>query len=478
MRRLLALGAVGLVLSGCTLEPHEAPPAPAIPTTWPTGPAYPPTSAEAAPPTLSYRDVFHDPHLQALIDRALANNQDLRATLANVEIARSQYRVQRSDLFPQVGANFTASRDHARPTAGAPAVTARGYQADVGLSTFEIDLFGRLQSLTHAAFEQYLASAEGAQAARLTLVGEVATAYFALAADLTELAVARETVDSANRTVALTTAQLKNGVAARLDVAQAQTLLDQARSDEQGRITQAAQDRNALELLVGGPIPDAMLPTSIESVDGMIGVVPAGLDSRILLRRPDVLEAEHTLRAANAQIGAARAAFFPTISLTSLAGFASPALGALFNHGNFVWQAQGGAALPIFTGGANVANLSLSKAQREQALAKYQSAIQSAFRDVADALARRGTMEAQLSAQTDLVAAANVSLTLQLARYREGIDPYLNVLVTQRTLYNAQLTQAVTRQIRADNFVAIYLALGADPVIAAMPTLPVAGERH
>jgi multidrug efflux system outer membrane protein len=304
---------------------------------------------------------------------------------------------------------------------------------------------------------------------RLTLVGEVARAYFTLAADRSLLAISSQTVASTTRTVELTQAQLSGGVAARVGLAQAETLLDQARSDEQAGLSLVAQDRNALELLVGGPVPDSALPAGIEAVDGLVGEVPAGLDSRILLRRPDVLEAEHNLRAANAEIGAARAAFFPTISLTGLAGFASPALGALFDHGNFIWQAQGGAALPIFAGGANLANLSLTRCQRELALANYQSAIQSAFRDVADALARRGTMEAQLAAQTHLVGAANTGLTLQLARYREGIDPYLNVLVTQRTFYGAQQTLAVTRLTRAENLVAIYQAVGADPLIEAMP---------
>jgi multidrug efflux system outer membrane protein len=481
------LGAAGLALCGCTLEPHYVRPEPAVAATWPTGPAYPAPKADAgesALPALSYRDVFRDPQLVALIERALAGNQDLRATLANVEIARAQYRVQRADLLPHVGADFSAVQDHARPSAATAAltgstspVTARSYQGDLGLSSFEVDLFGRLRSLTHGAFEQYLASAAGARAARLTLVGEVARAYLTLAADRSLLAVSADTVESAGRTVALTQARLSGGVAARSDLTQAQTLLDQARSDQQQRITQVAQDRNALELLVGGPVPDAALPAGIEGVDGMIAEVPAGLDSRILLRRPDVLEAEHTLRAANAQIGAARAAFFPRIDLTGLAGFASPALGALFDHGNYTWQTQGAATLPIFAGGANLANLSLSHAQREQALARYQSAVQSAFRDVADALARRGTMEAQLTAQNDLLTAATTSYELQLARYREGIDPYLSVLDSQRTLYSARQSLAGARLTRAENLVDIYQSVGGDPVVDAMPPGPPPAPR-
>jgi multidrug efflux system outer membrane protein len=216
-------------------------------------------------------------------------------------------------------------------------------------------------------------------------------------------------------------------------------------------------------------VADASLPAGIESVDGLLAEVPAGLDSRILLRRPDVVEAEHRLRAANAQIGAARAAFFPTIRLTGLAGFASPALGGLFDHGRFTWQGEAGASLPIFSGGANLAGLSAVRAQREQALASYQSAIQAAFRDVADALARRGTMDAQLSAQNDLLAAATTSYDLQIARYREGVDPYLNALDAQRTLYSARQSQTATRLARAQNLVALYRSVGGDPVIDGMP---------
>jgi multidrug efflux system outer membrane protein len=467
----LVLAAAGLALAGCTLEPRYVAPAPAIPPTWPSGPAYPaPAAAEA--PSLSYREVFRDPHLVALIDRALAENQDLRAALANVEIARSQYQVQRAELLPEVQANLSASESRSQSSV-ARLQAEREYQANIGVTAFELDLFGRLRSLTHAAFEQYMASAAGARSARLTLVREVARAYLTLAADRSLLAVSVDTVAAADRTVALTQARLSGGIAPGSAVAQARTLLDQARSDREELVSQVAQDRNALELLVGGPIADDMLPSGIEAVDGMVAEIPAGLDSRVLLRRPDVQEAEHRLRAANAQIGAARAAFFPTISLTGLAGYASPALGALFDHGKFVWNAEGAASQTIFAGGATVAGLRFTQAQRELALAQYQSAVQSAFRDVADALARRGTMEAQLAAQYDLVAASNTAYELQLARYREGVDPYLSVLDAQRTLYAARQSLARTRLVRVADLAAIYLALGADPALEAMPvTLP------
>ncbi len=475
-------------LAGCTLEPPYVRPTPAIPTAWPAGGAYPSAAAEALP-SVSYRDVFKDPHLQAVIDLALARNQDLEAAMANVEIARAQYRVQRAAQFPQVDANASASVGQGRDqttvvggtgggtvgggSSGSSAsnsrVTTRDYQANISLSSFEIDLFGRLRSLTHAAREQYLASEAGAHAARLTLVGEVADAYLTYAADSSLLAIAVQTMASAQRTVDLTEARLSGGVAPRTDLTSAQTLLDQARSDRASLTTQVAQDRNALELLVGATVPDADLPASIESVDGLLGEVPAGLDSRILLRRPDVAEAEYSLRAANAQIGAARAAFFPSINLTGLAGFASPQLSSLFSGSRFVWQAEGAATQTIFDGGANAGNLAMAKGQRHLALAQYQKAIQSAFRDVADALARRGTMTEQVAAQTALQAAANDSYTLSLARYREGIDPYLDTLDAQRTLYSANQTLASTRLIRAENLVALYQALGGDQLVDALP---------
>ena len=479
MRRALAASLMALALAACTLEPHYARPTPAIPPAWPTGPAYGEPAAAAPLPALSYRDVVRDLRLQRLIERALADNQDLRATLANVQIARAQYRVQRADLLPRLDAGASASQAHARSgTTRGAAQTTRDYAADLSVTGFELDLFGRVRSLTHQALESYLATAAGATAARLTLVGEVADAYLALAADRTLLAIAGETADSASRTVALTQARLTGGVAARTDLTSAQTVLEQARSDQAQLTAQVAQDRNALELLVGGPIPDGDLPAALDEEAGQLAEVPAGLDSHILLRRPDVIEAEHRLRAANAQIGAARAAFFPSISLTGLAGYASPQLSGLFSGPNRTWQGAAQGALPIFAGGANLANLSLARGQRELALANYQSAIQSAFRDVADALARRGAMDQQLAAQQALEAAARASYELSIARYKQGIDPYLNALVAQRTFYSARQTLTETRLAQAQNLIALYRSIGADPVIAALPaSLPGNGRR-
>jgi multidrug efflux system outer membrane protein len=477
-RPLAGCLAAGLVLSGCTLAPRYVRPEPAIPTTWPKGPAYP--TAPAAPlPSLSYREVFKDPHLQAVIAEALANAQDLRVAMANVQIAHAEYVVQRAQILPRIDATLTASESHNQAgsnrgaaSTGSVQGSTRNYIGEVGFSAFELDLFGRLRSLSDAARDRYLASAAGARAARLTLVGEVADAYLTLAADRSLLAIADDTVSSAARTVELTRAKLQGGISPRTDLTQAETLLAQARSDQAALTTQVAQDRNALELLVGAPVGEGDLPTSIESLAGALAEAPAGLDSRILLRRPDVLEAEYQLKAANAEIGAARADFFPTISLTGLAGLASGQLSSLFDHGTSTWQASGAAALPLFAGGANIGGLALSKGQKSLAVAQYQQAVQRAFREVADALARRGTIKDQLAAQSDLETAADQNFRLSEARYREGIDPYLNTLDAQRTLYGARRSLASTRLTEAQNLVALYQALGGDQLIDGSPTPP------
>jgi multidrug efflux system outer membrane protein len=479
MRRALALALSATALAGCTLEPTYVRPTPAVPQTWPVGAAYP--AASAAPlPSLSYRDIFKDPHLQAIIDQALANNQNLQIAMANVTIARSQYQIQRAQLLPRIVATGNATETQGRATTsqstGAPGrttttstTTTRSYDAGIGFSSFDIDLFGRLRSLSHAAQDLYFASEAGVHTARLILVSQVASAYLTLAADRSLLAISVGTEASDAKSVELNRALVTGGVVPRTNLALAQTLLDQARSDRANLTTIVAQDRNALELLVGAPVADAELPPSIEAVDGLLGEIPAGLDSRILLRRPDVVQSEYQLRSANAQIGAARANFFPTISLTALAGAASPTLSALFSGNNYNWNISAGAAQTIFAGGANVANLKLTKGQRDLAVAQYQLAIQTAFREVADGLARRGTIDDQLRAQTSLEAAARDNYMLSDARYRQGIDPYLNSLIAERTFYSAQQTLTATRFLKASNLVTLYNVLGGDQLIDAMP---------
>jgi multidrug efflux system outer membrane protein len=459
-RKLLPL-LVATGLAGCTsLEPKYVQPEPPVPTSWPAGDSYL-RQSEAALPSLTYRDIFRDPRLRALIDQALINNRDLRIAAANIQSARAQYRVQRSDLLPHVDAGAGANVSGGGGGQG----TSDRYKVDVGVSRFELDLFGRVRSLSNSALSQYFATEAAARATRLTLTAEIATAYFTLAADRTLLAIARATEANAARFAELTGARLKGGIASRIDLRQAQTILEQARSDVASQTTDVAQDRNALQLLVGAPVDEANLPPSIEAVDGLVAELPAGLDSRILLRRPDVVEAEYNLRAANARIGAARAAFFPTISLTGLLGLASSGLTGLFSTGAFNFNAGANASFPIFDAGANRGNLQYARAQRELFLARYEQAIQPAVREVADALARRGTIGAQVAAQTRLVADAEDNYTLTQARYREGIENFLATLDAQRTLYSARQSLARTRLERATNLARLYQTLGGDALI-------------
>ena len=510
-RAALLLGLTALV--ACSLDPHYERPGPAVPPSWPRGDAYL-RASEATLPAVSYRDIFRDPKLQTIIKQALANNQDLQVALGNVAAARGQYRVQRAQQLPQIGgrAGLTTGRRSSTGNtslsgidtggtgtggtgtgtgigngAGTGAGTGIGttstngrvttsYDANIGLSAFEVDLFGRLRSLSRAALQEYLATEAGVRATRLSLVGEVASAYLAYATDNSLLAIAVDTEKSARKTYELTDARLKGGIAPRTDVRQAETILAQARSDHAAQVTLVAQDRNALELLVGAPVDDALLPKVIEDVDKQLGELPAGLDSRILLRRPDVVQAEYVLKAANARIGAARANFFPTISLTALAGLASTALTGLFTGGAFTWSVAPSVSVPIFDGGANRGNLLYAQAQRDIAVAQYKQTVQTAFREVADALARRGTIDAQVAAQEELEAAAADTNLLETARYREGIDPFLNTLDTQRTLYTARRALVQTRLLRAENLVTLYRVLGGDQLISDPPPAKLAEQ--
>lgn len=455
---LLALVASG----GCTLVPPYERPAAAIPATWPQGDAYPGTQ-EAALPGVGYRDVFADPQLVALIERALANNQDLRLALANVAAVRGQLRVQQAQRLPRVDASASVGageRSSRASSGGGRESGSTTYEVGAGTTAFELDLFGRVRSLNDAALQEYLATQSAARAVRLTLAAEVASVYLGAAANRSLLAIARDTATAAERRVTLTRARLQGGIAPRSDLRQAETVLAQAQSDVAELTTIVAQDRNALALLVGAPVEEHDLAASIDEVGPRLRELPAGLDAYVLLNRPDVLQAEHRLRAAHARIGAARAAFFPRITLTAAAGLASTALSTLFSAGAFAWAVQPSLVLPLFDAGANAGNLEATVALRESATANYQKAIQTAFREVADALARRGTIDAQLEAQARLEAAARDNLVLVDARYRQGVESYLGALDAQRTLYAAQRLHVEVRLIRARNLVELFRALG------------------
>ncbi|WP_084584547.1 efflux transporter outer membrane subunit [Sphingomonas azotifigens] len=480
MKRALTL-LTTVALAGCSMAPKDVRPAAPVPPSWPVGDSYLRTS-EATLPALSWREVFRDARLQKLIEQALANNRDLRVAAANIAAARAQYRIQRAAQFPEVDASvgITERRGNATTAGnglgnsggtgtGSAGNTGAGgtalrtnYSTQAGITGFELDLFGRLASLTRAQQNSYFATEAGARATRLTLVGDIATAWLNYASDASLLAVAEQTAKSAEDSVRLTRARLEGGIAPRTDLRQAEQTLATAQNDVARQTSALAQDVNALRLLAGSEIDPALLPASIEQAAPTIAAVPAGLDSSILLRRPDVVQAEYQLRAANAQIGAARAALFPRISLTSVLGFASTALSSLFDGDAFNWQAGGTASYAIFRGGAGRANVQLSEAQQQAQVANYERAIQTAFRDVANALAVRGTIDAQLRATQLQADAAADTYRLSEARYRGGIDTFLQSLVSQRSLYAAQQQLVTVQLTAATNRVNLYRALGGD----------------
>ncbi len=477
-QRFLAL-AVMLAAAGCDMAPHYVRPALPVPRQLPEGPAYGPARADATPAAdVAWRDFFVDDRLRRLIALSLANNRDLRVAAANVAQARAQYRVAQAGIFPTIdlGGSGTFERFPAGAIgtgggggAGAGTVLGTGggnatrmdiYSANAGISAWEIDLFGRLRSLSREASEQYFASGGNRDAAQVALIAELANAWVTLAADQDRLKLAHDTAGAFGETLTITQGRAQAGVASDLDVKQAQTSYDQARSDVAVATTAVAQDRNALDLLAGAAVPGDMLPTGLGTRDAALADLPTGLSSHVLLRRPDIAAAEHQLRAANASIGAARAAFFPNISLTAAAGTLSLGLSNLFGNGSSYWSVSPSATFPIFDFGRNKGNLRYAEATRDAMVATYEKAVQTGFREVADALARRGTIGEQLDAQTSRRDAAQAAYRLAQARYREGVDPFLDTLDAQRASYSAEQSLLSTRLERQSNTIELYRALG------------------
>jgi outer membrane protein, multidrug efflux system len=473
---------LSILATGCTtMQPKYIRPDPSIPASWPVGDPYL-IVAEAGLPALSYKQVFTDPRLQTLIGEALANNRNLRAAAANIAAAREQYRVQRANQFPTlnatVGATLSGSRGNSSGSSsgsGSGTGSSKGsgvsaeYQAGLSVPSYELDLFGRLKSLTDVQLNHYFATEAGARSTRLTLVANVVTAWLNHASDLSLLKIDRETATSARKSVRLTRLRLNGGIAPRTDLDQAEQIYDTAEADLARQRTAVAQDVNTLQLLVGGAVDPTLLAGSIDEAFGTIAPLPTGLDSYVLLRRPDVLQAEYQLRSANANIGAARAALFPRITLTGLLGFASSALLKLFTGGAFGWSAGANANYTIFQAGAGHANVRLTEAQQRAAVATYQEAIQTAFRDVADALARRGTINDEIAARQRQQSETGDAYLLGEARYEAGIDPFLNVLDAQRSYYSAQQTLVNTKLAAAQNIVDTYQAIGGDALLRGTP---------
>ena len=483
-RKTALVFAAGLTLAGCNLAPKYVRPESAVPVATPVGPAYAATDAAGAimPADTSWEVFFTDDRLRRVIRTALENNRDLRVSVANVAQARAQYRVQRADLFPTLAANGGATYQKSPfgvvgggagggtgGTGGTGGGTGSGavssgradiYSANVGVSAWEIDLFGRVRNLTQAQQEQYFAAEENRNAAQVSLIAQIATQWLTMAADQDRLKIAQDTAKAYGQTVKLTQDRFRIGIASELEVRQASTSYDQARSDIADATTLIAQDQNALNLLAGTTLTADMLPARLEETSPTLENLPANLPSQVLLRRPDIASAEHQLIAANANIGAARAAFFPNISLTAAFGTISLGLSNLFGSGTQNWSVAPSVSQTLFDFGKNKGNLRYAQATRDAAVATYEKSIQTGFREVADALARRGTIGAQLQAQTSLRDNAAGAFKLSELRFRAGIDTFLNTLDSQRSLYTAQQSLLAARLTRDSNSVELYRALG------------------
>ena len=479
-----------LALAGCTsLAPDYARPMLPVPATLngtngPNGSEGTALAPETGP--MGWQEFLQEPRLREVVALALQNNRDLRVAVLAIEKARAQYGVEQSNRFPAVGAtaagNRTRTADDLNTSGRSP--TSSQYSAQLGFSSYEIDFFGRVKNLNEAALQEFLRTTENRRSVQLSLVAEVANAWLTLDADGRRLQLAQDTLRSRQKSYELTERSHALGAASGLTLAQAQTTVDTARADVAAFTSQVARDRNALALLAGAPVPAALLPDganpgatasparaasasasvapapSLATPAATLLAVPGDLPSSVLLNRPDVRAAEYTLRGAYASIGAARAAFFPSITLTASAGTASNALSGLFDGGNGTWSFAPQIRLPIFDAGRNRANLQIAETARDTALAQYDKAVQTAFREVADALAERATLAERLQAQQSLQAATLKALQLSEARYRLGADSYLPVLDAQRALYSAQQTLIGLALAEQANRITLYKVLG------------------
>ena len=448
---LLSSLAAALLLSGCALAPTYHRPAAPVAASFPAGAAYghQGEGSGVAGADIGWRDFLRDARLQRLVELALQDNRDLRVAMLNVERVRAAYRVQQAAALPQVDAGAAKNTgNHGTAPRFSTGLTA----------SWEPDFFGRLHNLSDAALEQYLAGEQASRAARILLVGEVADQYLALQAAAVQLDVTREALETAEASYRIVELQYRAGIASELDLRQSHSAVALARANQEAELRQRAQAENALVLLVGRPLPPDLPPAAPFDERALLAGVPAGLPSALLERRPDILEAEHVLRAETADIGAARAAFFPSVTLTASAGAASASLASLFSGG--VWSFAPSLLAPIFDGGANRANLAAARAERDIGVAQYEKAIQSAFREVADGLAARGTYAGQLDALRQDVADQQQRLDLAQKRYADGIDDYLSVLTAQTDLYNARSSLVAAQLGQLSSMVDLYRALG------------------
>jgi multidrug efflux system outer membrane protein len=465
-RRIAILSIAVACLAGCSMAPRYSPPEAPIPTAWPTGPAY--NKEVTGEPTdktvtdIPWQEFFVNSQLQKLIGLALVNNRDLRVAALNIEKSRAQFRIRRADLFPKVDAGASATYQRLPEDFSGTGIPEDLHQYTVGLgvSSYELDLFGRVQNLKDQALQQFFATEEARRSVQISLVAEVAVNYLTLAADREQLKLAGDTLASRQTSYQLIRRRYELGMSSALDLHQAQITVDTARVDIARFTTFVAQDENALNLVVGSHVPNDFLPDELSDTLTAVKDLQPSLPSDVLLNRPDILQAEALLKGTNANIGAARAAFFPRITLVSSVGFGSDDLSGLFKDGSSVWKFAPQISIPIFNAGSNQANLQVAEVDRDIAVAQYEKAIQTAFREVADALALRGTINDQVAAQQSLTDATGESYRLSQARYEKGSDSYLNVLDSQRSLYGSQQNLISVRLARLTNLVTLYKVLG------------------
>src|ERR1700722_3018900 len=479
-QRFAAIVVGTMTFSACTLEPkYIRPDAPA---------AMPEHNIVSGMPAedLGWRTFFPDSQLQQLIALPLANTRDLRVAALNVEAAQARYRIQRAGLFPTIAASTTEQAERlpgsvlaaSLPTGSASVpgdIVFRSYTAGIGFTNFELDLFGRIRSLDHAGLQQYFSFEETRRSAQIALVAEVANAYLAMLTDQTLLVITRQTLQNQSDSYDLTRKMFERGTASELALRQAESTVDTARANLAQYSRVLAQDRDALQLLLGALVPEGTDFSAGLDRSDIVSAVEEAIPSDVLVNRPDVLAAEHLLEAANADIGAARAAFFPAIELTGSLGSASTELSGLFKHDSLAWTFAPQISVPLFAGGANKANLRTAEVARNTAVAQYEKAIQVAFREVADALQARGYLEEQLASQQALVSASQDAYHLAQMRFRGGVDNYLSELDAQRSLYDAQQQLQIVRRQRFENLVTLYKTLGGGLRENTASKVPVAG---
>ncbi|MBP1635520.1 MAG: multidrug transporter [Acidobacteria bacterium] len=456
-RFLATIGAL-LLVSGCSLAPKYARPEAPVPPALPSAGAAAP--GEEVPAAAPWREFVADGRLRSVIEMTLANNRDLRTAVLNAERVGAYYRIQRAELYPSIGASAGVQVAHVPDSVAGEgeAYTSHPYTLGVGLTSWEIDLFGRIRSLKEQALNEYLAAQQVAAATQTSLIAASAATYLSLAADAENRSLSEDTLRAQRETLGMIQKSRDAGVASDLDVRQAQTQVETARALLARYTGLVELDRHELELLAGRPIPPELLPEGLGAVEPMKGVA-AGMSSEVLLRRPDIMAAEFQLKGVNASIGAARAALFPRISLTAAIGLVSPDLSGLFS-GSGAWSLAPQLTAPIFNSGALKANVEATRLARDAAVAQYEKAIQSAFREASDALVLRATLAEQRDAEAALVRALEETYRLSEARYKAGIDGYLGVLVAQRSLFLAQQGLVGVRLAEQQNLVNLYKVLG------------------